>query len=574
MWQNFSSGLSAALMGAAIVVVQPQIVTAQVDEQAQAIASFARNTTVVINGQNPGSGVIISRQGNTYYVLTAKHVVNIPDEYEIVTSDGVKYPLDYGTVKKLPGLDLALVQFTSDKHYPIALVGDSDTAIEGGTVYISGWPHPGRAITQRIFQITSGKISGRPLESLENGYDLVYTNITRSGMSGGPIWDAQGRVIGIHGQAEGEQIINPDGNTIPVKSGFNLGIPINIFLKHSSKNDSRLLYLQDNFSISDTILSDKRCPKERASSIQVFFNSDYQLIAMYAVDGIIHLCNMTTGQEIQTFEEYYYRSHQGGLGLSLSPDGKTLVSVGREDVVSSGRDDRRITSIKIWNVNTGQLRHTLTRNDGFSRHVLFISRDSKTLASNHGTMIKIWDLSTGKLLHEIDQGDTVTGLSLSPDSQILRSASVSGRIKIWNLATGKLLNTLPWQLPVSATAFSPSTPILAVGTLSSTDLGNDNSPSSNAADATLKIWNWKTGELLWTLAENSQTIDSLAIDPSGQMLASTSEKEIKIWSLHTGQLLRTLDAGKPVKAIGFSADSQTLFSTDLYDLQIWQVAKH
>ncbi|MEQ8994890.1 MAG: serine protease [Coleofasciculus sp. B1-GNL1-01] len=187
MSQNFFYGLSAALIGSsAIVVVQPQIAIPQtVDEQAQAIASFARNTTVVINGQNPGSGVIVSRDGNTYYVLTAKHVVATQDEYEIVTSDGVKYSLDYGMVKKLPGLDLALVQFTSDKHYPIALVGDSDTATEGGTVYISGWPHPGRAITQRIFQITSGKISGRPLESLDNGYDLVYTNITRSGMSGG-----------------------------------------------------------------------------------------------------------------------------------------------------------------------------------------------------------------------------------------------------------------------------------------------------------------------------------------------------------------------------------------------------
>jgi hypothetical protein len=52
--------------------------------------------------QNPGSGVIIARQGQTYYVLTAEHVVATEDEYEIITSDGKKYRLDYKNVKKLP----------------------------------------------------------------------------------------------------------------------------------------------------------------------------------------------------------------------------------------------------------------------------------------------------------------------------------------------------------------------------------------------------------------------------------------------------------------------------------------
>ena len=87
-----------------ITVVQPQVAAPQtVDEQA--IASMAKDVTVVINGQNPGSGVIVSKQGNTYYVLTAKHVVATQDEYEIVTSDAKSHKLDYSTVKKLPGVD-------------------------------------------------------------------------------------------------------------------------------------------------------------------------------------------------------------------------------------------------------------------------------------------------------------------------------------------------------------------------------------------------------------------------------------------------------------------------------------
>ncbi|MFM5961315.1 MAG: tetratricopeptide repeat protein, partial [Dolichospermum sp.] len=35
-------------------------------------------------------------------------------------------------------------------------------------------------------------------------YELVYSSITFGGMSGGPVLDSQGRVIGIHGRTEGE----------------------------------------------------------------------------------------------------------------------------------------------------------------------------------------------------------------------------------------------------------------------------------------------------------------------------------------------------------------------------------
>ncbi|MEQ8994888.1 MAG: serine protease [Coleofasciculus sp. B1-GNL1-01] len=177
MWHKTYSGLSAALIGSsAIVMVQPQVAVSQTLDE-QAIASLAKEVTVIINGQNPGSGVLIAKQGNTYYVLTANHVVPTPDEYEIITFDGTKHTLDYDTVKKLPDVDLAVVQFTSNQSYRVAQLGNSDTVVEGATIYISGWPHPGEAITQRIFQITSGKISGRSQSSLEDGYALVYTNV-------------------------------------------------------------------------------------------------------------------------------------------------------------------------------------------------------------------------------------------------------------------------------------------------------------------------------------------------------------------------------------------------------------
>ncbi|MCT7972896.1 trypsin-like peptidase domain-containing protein [Laspinema olomoucense] len=213
------------------------------------IATPTQEVTVVINGQNPGSGVLIGKQGNTYTVLTANHVVASPDEYQIVTADGKQYPLNYTTVRRLPNLDLALVEFTSDQQYAIAQMGDSHIAQPGTSVYIAGWPHPGIAITERIFQMTPGQISGRSPSETESGYELIYTNITRSGMSGGPVLDTLGRLIGIHGRAEGQAIYNPDtGDTVDIKSGFNLGIPLDTFIESIEAMDSTVLSTNPSFA--------------------------------------------------------------------------------------------------------------------------------------------------------------------------------------------------------------------------------------------------------------------------------------------------------------------------------------
>ncbi|NER00625.1 MAG: trypsin-like peptidase domain-containing protein, partial [Cyanothece sp. SIO2G6] len=101
----------------------------------------ARSITVLVDGLNPGSGVIVAHdaQQNQYWVLTAQHVVATEDEYWIVTPDGQEYPIDYRTVHKLPGLDLALVAFESTVTYPIAVLADYPQSQTFPYVAVSGW---------------------------------------------------------------------------------------------------------------------------------------------------------------------------------------------------------------------------------------------------------------------------------------------------------------------------------------------------------------------------------------------------------------------------------------------------
>jgi S1-C subfamily serine protease len=116
------------------------------------------------------------------------------------------------------------VQFTSNETYPIAQLGSSENLSQGDIILVSGWPAVAQAITKATLQVTDGRISGFQKGDAD-GYEMLYTNATAPGMSGGPVFDSRGRVVGIHGRAA--------GNTNSGKVGINLGIPIHLFLQQA-----------------------------------------------------------------------------------------------------------------------------------------------------------------------------------------------------------------------------------------------------------------------------------------------------------------------------------------------------
>jgi tetratricopeptide (TPR) repeat protein len=229
-------GLTAAVFGTAatIVLIQPHAAFAALS--ATQVDAIARQVTVRIDGQNPGSGVIIAKGGQIYYILTAEHVVRTPDEYYVLTPDDKSYKIDYSRVKKLPGLDLAVLTFTSAQTYRVVAIGSSRQLKEGTVAYVGGFPLQGTSTKQTRYQFSTGEIAAQASRPLDNGYALAYLNDTFVGMSGGPVLDQQGQLVGIHGASKTRfaenQGINPTSGR---KFGLNLGIPIDAFLRSASQ---------------------------------------------------------------------------------------------------------------------------------------------------------------------------------------------------------------------------------------------------------------------------------------------------------------------------------------------------
>jgi putative serine protease PepD len=169
----------------------------------QAVASAVQASVVAIQvttaqGEAQGSGVIVDTEG---HVVTNNHVVSgaQDDQVTVTLTDGRILTAD--VVGTDPTTDLAVIQLQdAPDDLTAAALGDSSEITVGDPVMAVGNPL-GLANT-----VTTGIVSAldRPVSTTESGAaEAVVTNAIQidaavnPGNSGGPLFDAEGRVIGI-----------------------------------------------------------------------------------------------------------------------------------------------------------------------------------------------------------------------------------------------------------------------------------------------------------------------------------------------------------------------------------------
>lgn len=142
-------------------------------------------------GQAWGSGVIISKDG---YVLTAAHVAGGPKRGAFfVLSDG---RVVRGTTLGLNrGIDAGLMKITDKGEYPYMEMGSSKDLKEGSWCLAVG--HPGGYQKDRGLVVRLGRVLLTDKNAITSDCTLV------GGDSGGPLFDMNGKVIGINSRIAG-----------------------------------------------------------------------------------------------------------------------------------------------------------------------------------------------------------------------------------------------------------------------------------------------------------------------------------------------------------------------------------
>jgi tetratricopeptide (TPR) repeat protein/S1-C subfamily serine protease len=236
--------LTAALVGTTVTLIQP-VASAKSASEVQPIA---RAVTVEINFKfkatdgeildSRGSGVIIHRKGDIYTLVTNRHVVcggvqcsQLPpvENYSLNLADGQRYQVKKSSIKFLGNnLDLAIIQFRSNRNYSVAKMSAPGSLKTQDKVYTAGFP-----ADQSGFTLGDGEaiaVVNKRLIGDSGGYTVIHNAFTLPGMSGGGVFDSSGQLVAIHGQGdrfrENSEVDNNTRSRIGSKIGLNRGIPV------------------------------------------------------------------------------------------------------------------------------------------------------------------------------------------------------------------------------------------------------------------------------------------------------------------------------------------------------------
>ena len=161
-----------------------------------------------------GSGFIISNDG---YIFTNNHVVEQADKILVKISDGKEY--EAKVIGRDANTDIALIKIKADNSLPVAEIGNSDQVKVGEWVIAIGNPFGLEAT------VTAGIVSAKGRVIGAGPYDnFIQTDASiNPGNSGGPLFNMEGKVIGI--------------NTAIVAQGQGIGFAIPINMAKSILND-------------------------------------------------------------------------------------------------------------------------------------------------------------------------------------------------------------------------------------------------------------------------------------------------------------------------------------------------
>ena len=149
-----------------------------------------------------GSGFIIDPSG---LVVTNNHVIADADEVTVVLNDNSR--LKAKIIGRDPKTDLALLKVENGESLPFVEFGDSDGARVGDWVIAIGNPFGlGNTVTAGILSARGRDINAGPYD------DFLQTDAPiNRGNSGGPMFDMNGKVIGVN-----TLIYSPSGGSVGI----------------------------------------------------------------------------------------------------------------------------------------------------------------------------------------------------------------------------------------------------------------------------------------------------------------------------------------------------------------------
>lgn len=306
-------------------------------------------------------------------------------------------------------------------------------------------------------------------------------------------------------------------------------------------------------------------------------------------DSMVKVWDVKTGQSLKTLQGYC----TGVRSLKFSPNGQQLLSGGDDKIVrlwdiksatlsltlqghtswvwsvafspnhlivaSSGYD----STIRLWNSETGKEICTLQEHTNLVLSIAFNPQGQTLVSGSVDQTIRVWDLESRACIRTISTHDRIWSVAFSPDGQVIASGNENG-VTLWRVQSGERIGELAGHRAiVFAIAFSPDGTLVATG----------------SSDQTVKLWNWQTGDTLFTFSHSSR-VWGVAFSPDGMLASASEDQTVNVWNVQTGECVRSLrNPTSGAWSVAFSSDGQLLVTGGqngiiyLWNMQTGQLIK-
>jgi WD40 repeat protein len=276
-------------------------------------------------------------------------------------------------------------------------------------------------------------------------------------------------------------------------------------------------------------------------------NPTHQIVASGSEDRTVRLWSLSTGNCLKVFQGYANTIYAMAFVPPDVPDSSAMLATG----YFGG-------ALRLWNIQDD--RSTSLSGHSSSIRTVAFSPDVQLLASGGSgddPIVKLWRVRDGQCCHILTgHTDGIWSVAFSPDGQILASSSSDNTIRLWSTLTGECLQILVGHTDRIVATFIASPPMLLT------------------ASRTIAFWNIQTGECIRTLQGHQQAVCSIAVSPTGDILASGSvDRSIALWNINTGECFQVLLGHQAfVWSVAFSPDGRLLASGS-YDgtVRLWDI---
>jgi WD40 repeat protein len=294
--------------------------------------------------------------------------------------------------------------------------------------------------------------------------------------------------------------------------------------------------------------------------------------------------------DVETGELTAMLAGSNGLALALSPDGRHLLSMGKDGLaffeagdardfeprllrgqalpvrasaVSSARPDIACAgedrALVLYNRFSGQVDSSFSL-EAPGKCLAFHPTMRQVVCNDGERRLAVFDLPSKAASKHLDHADEVVAVAYSPDGTLLATGSKDRKARLWDVTTGKERAALgDHEERVSCVCFSPEGATLVTGSW----------------DGKVRVWDVASRSLRARLDASEEGVSCVAVSPDGRyLLAGTVDGAIKVWGMRDRNKIVSQKAHEEaVTSLVLLAGGETAVSSGVDGvLHLWDVS--